>query len=98
VTAQLKLMVPRFRSTDGDLTPTSLHAKTIFIAYVFLGIPNLTFLGSVIGERLSSGWKVHVDKTRETQDEPGDSDDGFGDKQKMVSGVVPVGIESGESP
>ncbi|KAI9008560.1 hypothetical protein DFJ74DRAFT_360036 [Hyaloraphidium curvatum] len=48
----------------GDLTPTYLHSKTVFIAYVFLGIPNLTFLGSVIGERLSSGWKVHVDKRR----------------------------------
>jgi hypothetical protein len=47
----------------GNLVPTTTRARNVFLIYVFLGIPNVTFIGSVVAERLSNQWRVHVDKT-----------------------------------
>jgi len=53
----------------GSLVPTTTRARNIFLLYVFLGIPNVTFLGSVLAERMSNQWRVHVETIGVLDDE-----------------------------
>ncbi|KXS16289.1 hypothetical protein M427DRAFT_55721 [Gonapodya prolifera JEL478] len=49
----------------GDFVPKTVQSRTLVIAYIFLGAPNLTFLGSVLAERILNQWRVHVKSMEE---------------------------------
>ncbi|KAI8815475.1 hypothetical protein BJ742DRAFT_18152 [Cladochytrium replicatum] len=46
----------------GDLTPTTVQSRAIFIWHVFIGIGSMTYLGSLLAEQALDQWVVEMSR------------------------------------
>ncbi|KAI9209764.1 uncharacterized protein BJ171DRAFT_484938 [Polychytrium aggregatum] len=52
----------------GDFVPSTIHSRTIFIWYIFIGIGSMTYLGSMVGELALNQWVVEINRIENRMD------------------------------